>query len=478
MTEAHAPAVRRPPFRPPWARARLPPMAVDGLLVVALYVPAAFLARHDPADQARQLALQAALVLPLLIRRRAPLTAFTLIAAAAYAQWLADLRLPADVALLIALYTVAARCEPRRALLAGAVLETGIVLASVRWSSDGRYLGSLVGLTALALAAGLAGAHTRTRRAYLATLEDRAVRLERERDQRARLAVADERARIARELHDVVSHSLSVMVALADAVDVARPRTPDRPTPDRATSDRATPDPATPDPATPDRDTAVGLARSHAPDRVTVAVRQIADTGRRALTDMRRFLGVLRADEPEASRHPAPGLARLDDLLRRVRAAGLPTRLRLTGDAAAVPAAAQLTVYRLVQEALTNTLGHAPAGARAEVRVCCSADAVTVEVTDDGNGRPVPAATPTRADGHGHGIPGMRERAAAYGGTVEAGPLPTAGWRVFARLDLRPAPPPGPGRGPLPAPSAVPGPTPSVRPATPPYETPSWEGTA
>ncbi|WFB05988.1 histidine kinase [Streptomyces sp. LX-29] len=459
MTEAHQAAVWRPPFRPPWARTRLPPMAVDGLLVVALYVSAAFVARHDPADQARQLALQAALVLPLLIRRRAPLTAFTLIAAAAFVQWLADFQLPADVALLIALYTVAARCEPRRALVAGAVLETGIVLASVRWSSDGRYLGSLVGLTALALAAGLAGAHTRTRRAYLATLEDRAVRLERERDQRARLAVADERARIARELHDVVSHSLSVMVALADAVDVARRRTPDRAT-------------------------AVGLARSHphdqptASDRVTVAVRQIADTGRQALTDMRRFLGVLRADEPEASRHPAPGLARLDDLLRRVRAAGLPTRLRLTGDAAAVPAAAQLTVYRLVQEALTNTLGHAPAGARAEVRVCCSADAVTVEVVDDGNGRPVPAPTLTLADGHGHGIPGMRERVAGYGGTVEAGPLPTAGWRVFARLDLRSAPPLGPGGSPQPAPSAVPGPTPSAGPATPPYQTSSCEGTA
>ena len=255
----------------------------------------------------------------------------------------------------------------------------------------------------MAVAVAVIGMNARTRRAYLASVEDRAVRLGRERDQRARLAVADERARIAREMHDIVSHNLSVMVALADGAVFAQHRNP---------------------------------------DTATAAMRQISGTGRQALTDMRRFLGVLRADEPDALRHPMPGIGQLESLVDQVRAAGLETRLELDGDRASVPAAAQLTVYRLVQEALTNTLKHGGEGARAEVRVRCSARRRSPSrVTDDGLTRTArrgtaPAST-QRTDGtSGHGIPGMRERAAAYGAALEAGPLPGGGWRVAARLVL------------------------------------------
>ncbi|WP_329071231.1 sensor histidine kinase [Streptomyces sp. NBC_01429] len=378
------------------ARAQLPPVAVDSTLVSALFILTALAVRIDLYDRPWLLIFQAGLLLPLLWRRRAPLTVFAVVAAAAFAQWLVDVQLPADVALLIALYTVAAHAGRRQVLLAGAVSEAGILMASVRWSTEGRFLGAAVTLSVVATAVTVIGTNMRTRRAHLASVEDRAVRLERERDQRAQLAVAEERARIARDMHDIVSHNLSVMIALADAAVFAQYRTP---------------------------------------DKTTTAMRQVSDSGRQALTEMRRFLGILRAGEPDALRHPMPGIAELRSLLDQVRAAGLPARLRLAGDPSHVPTAAQLTVYRLVQEALTNTLKHAPPGTRAEVRVHCSPESISIDVTDDGHGRTVRAPDPR----HGHGIPGMRERTAVYGGTLRAGPLPGGGWRVSAHLDLNAA---------------------------------------
>lgn len=367
-------------------------MVFDVLPTVVLFSVTAGLDGEVYQGPSAPLILQAALSLPLIWRRRAPLTVFCALAAAAFVQWLIGVQSLTDAALLVALYTVATRSPWQHTLMAGVVLEVGIVLASARWAApDGRFLGSSVLLTAIAAAVALTGVNTRIRRAYLASLEDRAVRLEHERDQRARLAVADERARIAREVHDVVTHNLSVMVALADGAVFAQHRSP---------------------------------------GKATAAMRQISGTGRQALTDMRRSLGVLRADEPDALRHPMPGIAQLETLVDRMRAAGLPARLDLEGDPAPVSAAAQLTVYRLVQEALTNTLKHTPSGTRAEVRVRCTPQAVTVEVTDDG--RTTQAAGPPS----GHGVPGMRERAAVYGGPLEAGPLPGGGWRVSARLDL------------------------------------------
>ncbi|KJY38906.1 histidine kinase, partial [Streptomyces sp. NRRL S-495] len=232
---------------------------------------------------------------------------------------------------------------------------------------------------------------------------ERLARLERDRDERERRAVEEERARLARELHDSVTHGLSVVVALADALGHARPA-----------------------------------------DASAVTAR-IAETGRQALTDMRRALGLLQDAGTDAGtdagpgddRRSPPGIGQLGALCERMEAAGLVTRLRVDGEAAGVPAAAQLTVHRLVQESLTNVLRHAPQGTRAEVRVSCAPGAVTVEVTDDGRAGGVGR---TGSAGSGLGLTGMRERAAAFGGVLEAGPRPGDGWRVFVRLDPGGAP--------------------------------------
>ncbi|MEU2061234.1 histidine kinase [Streptomyces sp. NPDC013455] len=345
-----------------------------------------------PRELPVAVALTAALALPLVWRRRAPLTVFGAVAAAAFVQWLMDVQLPADIALLVALHTVAANSGRRRTLVAGAVVEAGALLACLRWAAEGAFPALFIAVTAMVVAAAVLGVNVRTTRAYLAAVEERAARLEQQQDQQARLAAAEERTRITREMHDIVTHNLSVMVALTDAALYAQHRSP---------------------------------------GKATTAMLQISETGRQALTDMRRSLGVLRTGEPDAERHPVPGIAQLETLADQMCAAGLPTRLEVRGGHAHIPATAQLTVYRLVQEALTNALKHTPTGTHAKVRVVCSAETVAVDVTDSGPCLPLPAATPS-----GHGIHGMRERAAAYGGKLEAGPLPGGGWGVRTRLFL------------------------------------------
>ncbi|MFF7458621.1 sensor histidine kinase [Kitasatospora sp. NPDC008115] len=382
-----------PPGAPAWLPGRVPPLVADAALAAAL-----FLVTLGPGRVAdgTGLALQTALVLPLVWRRRAPRAAFGVIAAAALAQWLLGVQLPADAALLVALGTVSARASYRSAWAAGLVAVAGAVLAAARWAPEGRFLASAAAMTAAVAASALLGANARIRRAARA---ERLAWLERDRDERERRAVEEERARIARELHDSVTHGLSVVVALADALGHAQPA-----------------------------------------DASAVTAR-IAETGRQALSDMRRALGLLQDAGPDAGpgdeRRSPPGIGQLGALCERMEAAGLVTRLRVDGEAAGVPAAAQLTVHRLVQESLTNALRHAPQGSRAEVRVSCAPGAVTVEVTDDGRaagtGRPGSA-------GSGRGLTGMGERAAAFGGVLEAGPRPGGGWRVFVRLDPGGAP--------------------------------------
>jgi signal transduction histidine kinase len=230
-----------------------------------------------------------------------------------------------------------------------------------------------------------------TRRAYLAELSDRAQRLERERDQNSALAAAVERARIAREMHDSVAHHLTVIVALSDGALAAVTRAP-------------------------------GLAAD--------AIRDVSSTAREALAETRRLLGVLRADSGEDLRQPLPGLADLDDLLGRVRGAGLPVRYERTGTGADLPPGVQLAVYRLVQEALTNTMKHAGPGSSATVRLQLMPSEVRVEVDDDGIGSVTPTGAP------GGGLTGMRERISAFGGELDCGPRQPRGWRVTARLRL------------------------------------------
>lgn len=391
---------RRSPRLPSAGRVLLSSVA-PGSLLVPLFLVLLLLhvvLTHGRGELVVASVLTVALVLPLVWLRRAPGVVFAVVAAAAFVQWWAGVQLPADAALLVALYAVAADAGRRAVFVACAVVEGGALLACLRWATPGAFLAPFAALTAAVVAAAALGANARTARAFLVASQERAARLEQQRDQQARLAVAEERSRIAREMHDIVTHNLSVMVALTDAAL---------------------------------------HARDHAPEAAATAMLRASETGRQALVDMRRSLGVLRSDGPGvdgsgAERRPLPGIGDLQELTERMCAAGLPTVLDLRGAHDRLPATAQLTVYRLVQEALTNTLKHAPAGARAEVRLQCRARSVTVDVTDDG-----PRTTPPRpAAAPGHGIPGMRERAAAYRGTLRAGPLPGGGWHVHARLFL------------------------------------------
>ena len=360
------------------------PLVADALL--ALAVLAISLLGISRERLGTSVAFTLALVAPLVWRRRAPLPVFLLIAAIAFAQWFTDRTLTADIALLVAIYTVAARESRSKLALAFAILEIGIVLAVGRWGK-GQDVAAFVLLTGMATAASVLGVNVQTRRAYLASLEERAAQLERERDQQGRLAAAAERARIAREMHDIVAHNLSVMVALADGA---------------------------------------GFMADADPARSVGAMEQVSRTGTHALAEMRRLLGVLREDEA-AALAPQPGLADLDALLEQVRAAGLPVMLETSGTPIPLGAGAELTVFRLVQEALTNTLKHAGTDVRATVRLRYEADGIDVEVTDDGSGHAPDSA-------NGQGLSGMRERAAVYGGAIDAGPRPGGGWRVHTRL--------------------------------------------
>ena len=282
--------------------------------------------------------------------------------------------------------------EPPAAAAAG-LLEVGVVMAAVRWTPAGTLPRSLLFLTATVVAALFAGRTVASGSRYLAWMDERARRLEVERDQQAVIAAAAERTRIARELHDIVSHSLSVVITMADAAAV------------------------------------VGRAD---PDRGAEAMAEVSEVGRSALSDMRAMFGVLRDSDPLPGLEPQPGVAGLGALAERVRSAGLPVDLAIEGTPFPLGAAAGLTVYRIVQEALTNTIRHASAG-RASVTISYDAPLVHVRVTDDGTAGS-PGGAPNQ---RGHGIDGMRERAALHGGALLAGPAPGGGWAVSATL--RPA---------------------------------------
>ncbi|OIJ64376.1 sensor histidine kinase [Streptomyces mangrovisoli] len=346
------------------------------------------------------LAVQAGLVLPLLWRRRRPAAAFGVVAAVFVAQWSLGAALHADVALFIALYGLALHGRIRQLPWACAVMAGAMVLVAVRVSGVVSVWDALFFLLGTATAAFALALMVRIRRAQLAGLRDRAARLEIERDQRGRLAVAAERARVARDMHDIVGHNLSVIITLADGG---------------------------------------AYAAAAAPERGTEALRLIGDTGRQALSELRRVLGVLREasdtpqdDGPRLS--PQPGLGDIGALCEGVRAAGPDLVYRTSGDVDALDSAVQLTVYRIVQEALTNTLKHAGADTRVDLAIAVEDTRLTVRVQDTGP----PGAGPGRlgpVHEEGHGLVGMRERAALYGGSLSAGPA-GGGWRVEATLDL------------------------------------------
>ncbi|WP_131735906.1 sensor histidine kinase [Actinomadura roseirufa] len=332
------------------------------------------------------------LLAPLVLRRRFPRTVFAVVALASCVQWLLGVHpLPGNVAVLMGLYTVAAAFPFRWGLAAALVGELGAVMVTARYTEDAATKSTFVMITALVVGTWILGLHMRTRRAYLRSVEERAERLERERDAEVQMAMAAERARIARELHDVVAHNVSVIVVQADGATYAIER----------------------DPA-----------------KAGQALETISSTGRLALAEMRRLLGVLREGDDAGAYAPQPGVAQLDELVEQVRSSGLDVRYEVDGPPAAMSEGRQLTVFRIVQEALTNTLKHAGAQVAADVRLRYSGGAVEVRVIDDGRG------AAAMNDGRGHGLVGMRERAAVYGGSVRAAPRPGGGFEVVARIPV------------------------------------------
>jgi signal transduction histidine kinase len=300
----------------------------------------------------------------------------------------------ADIALLIGFYTVAANSSRRQTILAAGVLEFGVVIAVAQYGRGAYALVALL-LTGLVVAAGVLGVNVQVRRAYVAEVEAKAARLEFERDQQGRLAVAAERNRIAREMHDIVAHNLSVMIALNDGAS---------------------------------------FTMLTDPGQAAEAVREASSVGRTALSELQRALGVLRESEsgvPDdaASRAPAPKIADLDPLLVPIRRTGLDVSLTVEGPVGALSPGLQLAIYRLVQESLTNTVKHAIDADRSSVLIRTGQGGTEVFVVDNGRAGTLPPMH--RPVGSGQGIIGMHERAAGHGGRVETGRTST-GWMVRA----------------------------------------------
>jgi signal transduction histidine kinase len=395
-----------------YAWLRRNPRLVDGALALLLVFPGGSIPKLGILRTLAILPFILGMAVPVVFRRAYPVEAFAVVIAVGALQVLL-LRRPAgaDLAVLVVLYTLAAS-RPRRVSLRGlAVCLAGAAAAIVRWHPargglDVYTIGTEAALFgAPVLLAWLLGDSARWRRGYYQALEERAARLERERDAQAQVAAAAERARIAREIHDVVAHNVSVMVVQADGA---------------------------------------AFALDGSPQRAREALAAISATGRRALAEMRSLLGVLRepADDDrvpggaDPALAPQPGVEDLADLLGQARAAGLPVSLRVSGDPRPVPAGEALAVYRVVQESLTNVRKHAGPGATAVVSLDYGEDGLLIRVTDDGAGASAVPGLGHPAAGSGHGLAGMRERVELYGGTTRSGPRPGGGYEVVARLPV------------------------------------------
>ena len=388
-----------------WLRRRR--LLVDGALAAALLTPVSGMLSsrwsHSPevVAPAGSIAISLLLAGLVVVRRKHPAGAFAIGMVIGAVALGTDRHAPqkmnqyAALSGLVLLYTLAAYC-PRRLSVRGLYLFLAFTtVAAIRLtpapasSHIEQIIFVALVLGVLAVSVWVLGDSVAYRRAHNAWLEERARRAEAERDAKAQLAAAAERSRIAREMHDIVAHNLSVIVGLADGGRYAAARSP---------------------------------------ERSAQALGAIAGAGREALGELRQLLGVLTGnDHPAAELAPQPGLTDLEALLDRVRAAGLPVRCTVHGDGGGLSEGRQLAVYRIVQEALTNTLKHAGPAATAEVVLGYARGAVDVQVTDTGRG--TPAGAPD-----GQGLHGMRERAAMYEGTLRAGAAPAGGWRVEAHL--------------------------------------------
>lgn len=391
-----------------WARH---PRFADALIAGIYGVPTIVITIVSAAQQQLPPGLAVAIVaaalaaaLGLLIARR---THPRLVLALAWLACLASVWGPSTdtFAILLALYGLAVYGTSRAAWIgfgtsaavgaAAAYLSAAIRRAAGAVPLDGDALSAALSLIVLMLLATLIGVTVGNRRRYLDALIARAHDLARERDQQSQLAAAAERARIAREMHDIVSHGLTVMITLAEG--------------------------------------SAATARND-PERAAATMRHVAEAGRDALGEMRRMLGVLEGptDAAAADRAPQPGIDAIPALVEGFRDAGLPVRLTTSGAAITEPSL-QLTVYRVVQEGLTNALRHAEGAQQVDVRVAHHDDSVEVVVEDDGHAHGTPAII-----GSGRGLAGLRERVGLYGGTLEAAPRPTGGWRMRATLRAAP----------------------------------------
>lgn len=384
---------------------RLPDWFADGVIAVGLFMMSMFALRdyqmigltdeYSRQTDALGIALIAMQTLPLVVRRSHPIgVAITVVAGFMLDRGLDYPSTFAGAGTLVAIHAVGSELTSRRSAIVGAGIIGGVTLYTllgvVLYDSvglDDAVFVFLTGIVALYL-----GREVHHRRQQSQALEARAERAERDREQRARAAVADERARIARELHDVVAHEVAVMTVQAEgALRIA-----------------------------PDAD-----------PRVQGALRTIRDAGREALAEMRRMVGLLRSpggDEPMA---PQPGLAELDRLVEQFGRAGLPVSVHVSGDPRRLPSGVDLSAYRIIQESLTNALKHGGPGVSADVTVDYRGDSVGIVVVDDGRGA---GAAPNG----GHGLVGMRERIALLAGDLDIGPHPGGGFEVRATIPVAP----------------------------------------
>jgi signal transduction histidine kinase len=385
----------RPPFADRVTPGQRQALDVAAAVIVALWIVFDLRLRHGFRVEGPPLwlgALGAAATLPVALRRRWPLPVLAVVTTAvAVLTALGRAQLDLDLMLAMAIYTVAVTYQRPVAVAALVGTETVLIAGLIAAAVGARGPADTAHSVLTAGALWFVGDSVRERRRYRA--EETALREQRTAE-RGRIAVREERVRIARELHDVVAHTLSVVTFQAG---VGRK---------------------------------VGATR---PDQALTALRAVEVTGRGALEELRRILGLLRDDDGEGpSLAPAPGVGNLEELAGTVRAAGIPVTLAVTGDVAALPPAASLTAYRIVQEALTNVVKHAP-GAAATARVQAGRDGVLITVD---NGRGTGAPEPGPGDSARHGLVGMTERAAAFGGTLDAGPAAGGGFQVTAFLPL------------------------------------------
>jgi signal transduction histidine kinase len=365
-----------------------PARVVDALVALLVGIPTAVTAIVNGVEDHRTLwgiAFGLTATVPLLFRRRWPFAVLAVIVATALAT---NVSLPFQLPLIVALYTIGANRSWEATIAAvGAVVATAGIYSLLADRHVG--IGEIVGVALLCLLATGAGLYIGSKRTSIATLEEQTGRLARERELVAERAVAEERVRIAQELHDVVGHNVSLIVVQAQA-----------------------------------------LGATAGDERVTRATDDIADLGRRTMAEMHRTLRLLRGGGEAPEFAPQPGLDDLGGLLDRSRAAGLDVELAVEGPPRALAQSVDLSAFRIVQEALTNVLKHA-GHAHTSVTIAYGDEALELTIVDRGDGEVAPGQSSVPG---GHGLIGMRERTAMFGGTLTAGPRPGAGFEVRASL--------------------------------------------